>query len=231
MAIGFAIVFPSIVTLTYFVLLAGASPAMQQAAYAIGKTIQFGFPLVWVFLVLREPLRWSPPTWRGAPLGLAFGVAASLLMFALYTLWLEPSGLLEGAEAAIREKVSGLGLDTPARYAAVAVFYSLFHSLMEEYYWRWFVFRKLRERTTLPTAIVVSSLGFMAHHVIVMATFFGWASPMTYAFSLAVAVGGAVWAWLYARYETLYAPWWSHLVVDAAIFFLGYRIVRDLLAA
>lgn len=226
-AIGFAIVFPSVVTLMYFVLLAGSSPGLQQAAYAIGKTIQFGFPLAWVALVLREPIRWSPPTSRGLPLGLAFGLAASVAMLGLYVLWLKPSGLLEGAEASIREKVSSLGLGTRGRYAAVAVFYALFHSLMEEYYWRWFVFRKLHEQRPLITAVVISSLGFMAHHVILMATFFGWTSPMTYVFSLAVAVGGAMWAWLYARCGTLYAPWLSHLLVDAAIFLIGYDMVRD----
>jgi membrane protease YdiL (CAAX protease family) len=69
----------------------------------------------------------------------------------------------------------------------------------------------------------------MAHHVILLATYFGWSSPWTYAFSLAVAVGGAVWAWLYERSGSLVGPWLSHLVVDAAIFLVGYDLARDLL--
>ena len=40
------------------------------------------------------------------------------------------------------------------------------------------------------------------------------------------AVGGAVWAWIYERTKTLYAPWLSHLVVDAGIFLLGDEILK-----
>ena len=66
----------------------------------------------------------------------------------------------------------------------------------------------------------------MAHHVLVLATFFGWTSPATYLFSLAIAVGAAVWAWLYARTDSIYGPWLSHLLVDAGIFLIGYDMVR-----
>ena len=44
----------------------------------------------------------------------------------------------------IRDKIAGFGIDSVWKYALLAVFYSLFHSLLEEYYWRWFVFRQLR---------------------------------------------------------------------------------------
>ena len=38
-AVAFAIALPTVVTLVYFVLLAKAPAAMQQTAYAIGKTL------------------------------------------------------------------------------------------------------------------------------------------------------------------------------------------------
>jgi len=41
---------------------------------------------------------------------------------------------------------------------AVGVFYALCHSLLEEYYWRWFVFARLREQMRLSTAMMVSSV-------------------------------------------------------------------------
>jgi membrane protease YdiL (CAAX protease family) len=43
--------------------------------------------------------------------------------------------------------------------------------------------------------------------------------------SLGVAVGGAVWARLYDRSGSLLGPWLSHLLVDAAIFFVGYELL------
>ena len=42
-------------------------------------------------------------------------------------------------------------------YLLLAVFYSAIHSLLEEYYWRWFVFGRLSQLCKLPTAIAISS--------------------------------------------------------------------------
>jgi membrane protease YdiL (CAAX protease family) len=221
---------PSVITLAYFVVLAGWAPAVQQATYVVGKTIQFGFPLVWVVIVLREPLRWSGPVRRGLLLSLGFGLLVALAMLGLYHLVLKPAGFFDGPAEMVRAKILDLGLETLAKYAAVGVFYAICHSLLEEYYWRWFVFGRLREHAGVNGAILISSLGFMAHHVILLATYFGWLSPATYLFSAAVAVGGAVWAWLYQRSGSLYGPWLSHCLVDAAIFVLGYDLARDLFA-
>lgn len=223
----FALGFPSVLTWTYFVALADLAAAIQQTTYAVGKIVQFGFPLVWVYLVIGRRLRPARPGSRGIPAGLVFGTFVLLAMMALYHGWLKPAGLFENLETGVRQKVIGLGLDSWWKYAAVGVFYALAHSFLEEYYWRWFVYRQLRQLLTSGLAVLISSLGFMAHHVILLATYFGWDSPATYGFSLTVAVGGAVWAVLYERSGSLVGPWLSHLLVDAGIFLIGYDLVRD----
>jgi membrane protease YdiL (CAAX protease family) len=98
---------------------------------------------------------------------------------------------------------------------------------LEEYYWRWFVFARLRKLTTLPNAIVISSLGFMAHHVIVLSHYFGGLSFLSCFFSLGVAIGGVVWSWLYARTHSLWGSWLSHALVDAGIFLVGFDLVKS----
>ncbi|MBC8356854.1 MAG: CPBP family intramembrane metalloprotease [Planctomycetes bacterium] len=228
-ATTFAIIFPTIVTLAYFVVLAGQPSSLQGGAAAIGKVIQFAFPAVWVFFVMREKVSCPCPTWRGIGAGFGFGLLVAAAMLAVALLWLKPIGFFDQSGEAIREKIIGIGLNTLPKYIAASLFYAFIHSLMEEYYWRWFVFRRLKEFASLPTAIAISSLGFMAHHVIVLAVYFGWTSPATYLFSAAVAIGGAVWAWIYQKSESLYGPWLSHLLVDAAIFTVGYNLARDLL--
>ena len=80
---------------------------------------------------------------------------------------------------------------------------------------------------SLGFALLISSLGFMAHHVLLLATYFSWSSPAMYFFSLSVAVGGAAWGWLYERTGSLYGAWFSHLLVDAAIFVIGFAIVHS----
>jgi membrane protease YdiL (CAAX protease family) len=44
-------------------------------------------------------------------------------------------------------------------------------------------------------------------------------------FSLAVGAGGAVWSWLYHRTGSIYSPWISHLIIDAAIMAVGYDLL------
>jgi membrane protease YdiL (CAAX protease family) len=81
--------------------------------------------------------------------------------------------------------------------------------------------------TSLPVGVVVSSLGFMAHHIILLGTYWGWSSSLTWILSLAVAMGGAVWAWMYERFESVIPVWISHLLVDAGVFLIGYGLVRE----
>ena len=50
--------------------------------------------------------------------------------------------------------------------------------------------------------------------------------PLALFFSLCVAVGGAFWGWLYHQTGSLYAPWASHLLIDAGIMAVGYDMVR-----
>lgn len=224
-AVLFALVLPTLVTLVYFVWAEGFSPSVQQGTYAVGKVVQFVFPLAWVVLAQRRRPRLARPTLAGLAQGIGFGLLVLAAMLALYHAYLKPSGLLDPAASEMRAKVLGMGIATVAQYVALGAFYSLLHSLLEEYYWRWFVFGQLRRFAPLAPAVLISSLGFMAHHVVVLAGYFGWTSPATWLFSLAVAVGGAVWAGLYERHQALWGVWASHLLVDAGIFIVGYDLV------
>jgi membrane protease YdiL (CAAX protease family) len=157
--------------------------------------------------------------------GFAFGIAVLVGALALHVAVLRPAGILDGGvAAAVQAKVAAFGVTSPQRFLALGVFYSLLHSAAEEYYWRWFVFGELRRAVRASTAVAASSAAFAAHHVIILGTFFGWTSPWTPALTLAVAGGGAFWAWLYHRSGSLLGPWISHMLVDAAIFAVGYQL-------
>jgi membrane protease YdiL (CAAX protease family) len=224
--LALALLLPSVLTWCYFVALAESPRATQQAVYALGKIVQFGFPLAFVVLVAREPVqfRWR---WRS---GLHEGVLSGIVIMAfIIGLWsvLARTGatLVVDLVPNVSAKIASLGVATPLRYASLTLFYSVVHTFLEEYYWRWFVFARLRRRTSLNLSIALSSVGFMAHHIIVMGVYAGRSSPYTYIFSVAVAIGGAYWAWLYERSKTLVAPWVSHFFVDVAIFGVGYTLL------
>jgi membrane protease YdiL (CAAX protease family) len=227
-AIAFGVAFPALLTAVYFVGLAGAPRPVQQGVYVAGKALQFGLPAAWWFLRrARPPRRFDVPTSKGALLGAASGLVILIAALALYHGLLVPLRVLDGAPTeAIRAKVAGFGLGGPWQFLALASFYSLIHSAAEELYWRGFVFGELRRACRTTLAILGSSLAFTAHHVIILVVFFGWSSPMTWALSLAVAVGGAFWSWHYQRSGSLVGPWISHLFVDVAIFAIGWELVR-----
>lgn len=227
-----ACLLPTLVTFIYFVWAEGTASGTQQGIYAVAKLVQFALPVVWVAWVCGERLLqgpWQWPRWStpGVKLGLAFGLAIAAATALLYYL-LSGTTLLEVALSPIREKIAGMGLASPWRFLALGLFYSLVHSFMEEYYWRWFVFARLRRLLSLGWSIGISSVGFALHHVVVLWAYFAHAPAAALLLAACVAVGGAFWAWLYQRSGSLYGPWLSHLCVDAAIFGVGYHIARPL---
>lgn len=224
-AIAFAMTFPTVLTLAYFVLLAGQPRWIVQGVYGVGKTVQFAFPALWVAFATGRMPRLARPGTRGVLPGLVFGIALLVGALALAQLVLQPAGILEGAPAqAVRAKMASFGVDTLPRYAALGAFYSVIHAAAEEYYWRWFVFGELRRACRPGWAVLWSSVAFAAHHVIILGAFLGYASPWTPLLAAAVGAGGAYWAWLYQRSGSLVGPWLGHLMADAAIFVIGYRL-------
>ena len=211
-----AAIVPAFLIWGQFVAAAGAAVAVRHTIYALDKSWQLLVPALWVFAVRRQRLRWRPSR-RGIVAGLAFGLAAAVAIDACYRAWLLPGGWFDGAIGLIHQNAVGFGLTSPRRFLAWGIFIAAANSLIEEYYWRWFVFGQLRRRWPLAAAVTVASLAFMAHHVILLGTFLGWTSPLVPVFSLAVAVGGGVWCWLYHRSGSLIGPWLSHVLVDAAI--------------
>src|SRR5262249_52691294 len=147
----FALVYPTLLTVVYFILLAKSATALQQGTYAIGKLIQFAVPAAWIFGIRRESIAWSRPRPTDFTGGGLLGLGLLLGALLLYHYVAKPAGLFDNAAGdAIRQKIAGLGVGSVPRYAVLATFYSLAHSLLEEYYWRWFVFGRLRRLISLP---------------------------------------------------------------------------------
>ena len=228
-ALAVAMLFPTFLSWVDFVVLAnrgaGPNPA-QQLAYATGKAVQFSFPVLCLWLFERRLPRPARPTTRGLGLGLAFGLSVAAGMIGLYFLLLRDAPLFAQMRVELRQKLTEFNLTTPFAFFAFAAFLTLLHSLLEEYYFRWFLFGWLKRQVPLAVAVVLSSLAFMGHHVVVLGVYLpGHVLTGVLPFSLCVGVGGAVWAWLYHRSGSLYAPWLSHAVVDAAMFVIGYDLV------
>jgi membrane protease YdiL (CAAX protease family) len=230
--IAFAMSFPTLGTWLYFDFAGGYSEFAQKVTYAAFKIIQFAFPVVWVVLALREPLRTRRPTASGVVIGIVFAALVVAGGMAVFEFALSDRPIFSQAAVEIHDKIAKFGIDSSGKYFLLAGFYSLFHSLLEEYYWRWFVFRQLRHKMALWPAAIISAIAFTLHHIIVLSVFFQGAPWLVALLAGATATGGIFWAWLFNRSDSVFDIWPSHLVIDAGLFLgIGYPLVRHLLAA
>jgi membrane protease YdiL (CAAX protease family) len=224
----FACLFPTFATWLYFIQLAGTGWAM--AAYSATKIVQFSFPALWIWTVARKRTAGRMPALPAKGRGLILAVVSGAVVLALVVgLWrpiVAASPAFERAPAAVSEKVASFGIDSGLKFFLLAAFYSVIHSFLEEYYWRWFVFGRLRRGLPFSTAAVVSSLAFTAHHVLVVGYFLGSFGLLTLLVSLVVTAAGLLWAWLYERTGHLAGPWISHALADAALMWVGYQMWR-----
>ena len=79
-------------------------------------------------------------------MGIAFGGVVAGAGIVVFNAYLRGTPTFASAAELMQRKVGAFGIDSAAKYFVLASFYSLFHSLLEEYYWRWFVFQQLRAR-------------------------------------------------------------------------------------
>jgi membrane protease YdiL (CAAX protease family) len=226
----FAMAFPTLVAWLYFVALAeggGGTNWVQQVVYSAGKVVQFSLPLVFLWFAERRLPRLRRPGQTGLVYGLGFGLLVAGLMLGAYYAALRHSPMLAQTPQRLRQRLSEFGITTLPAYLALSTFIVLLHSLLEEYYWRWFVFGWLRKLLPVTIAAVLASLAFMSHHVVILYVYMPgrfWNGVVP--FSLGIAVGGMFWCWLYQRTDSLYAAWLSHLLIDAAIFAIGWDLLE-----
>lgn len=222
--LGPALLFPASFAWCYFVA-AGQRPE-ARVWYAVAK----GFLLVWPLLCQLAFLRGDAPLFAGkrqaarsAGVGLVWGLGVLTLMAGA---WMTPLGEgLRGGEGggAVQSKLAQFGV-TRDNYALVVLGFSLFHSALEEYFWRWFVFGQLHRVRPGLTAHLLAAAGFALHHYVALGVYFGFGTALW--MGTAVAAGGWVWSWMYERWGSLAGPWISHVMVDLGMFGFGYLLLR-----
>jgi membrane protease YdiL (CAAX protease family) len=214
-----AMLVPGVLACVYFVWLSDSQAG--SLVYGAAKLFLLAFPLVALGGVPRVPFRHAPvDRGRSVLWGLVTGVTVAGAAFGLMAI---PAvgGLVWSAGPAVTAKAVGLGF--ARHFVLFALFVSLAHSAIEEYYWRWFVFRGVRARLGAFPAHALAAAAFALHHLVVTWQYFPPVPAVV--FASAVAVGGAIWSLLYERHGSLLGPWLSHLVVDLAIMSIGYKLL------
>lgn len=228
--LGLVMAFPSLIATSYFVVLSAdhtsAPNPRMQAVYIGGKVVQFLLPVAGLWL-MPPPNRPYILSYRRSLLyGLAFGLLVAAAIIGCYRQLLRHQPVFDGVSRILRSKVDQLGAGEPGRFLALALFLTLIHSALEEYYWRWFVFGWLERVVPFAVAVVLGGVAFMAHHLIILYVYFpGRVLVLVVPLSLGVAVGGGVWSLIYRRTGSLLGPWVSHALIDAAVMVVGYDVL------
>jgi membrane protease YdiL (CAAX protease family) len=225
----FAAALPSLVTWLYFIALAGpgTSDLLRKGVGAAVKVVEVAWPLAFVLLWERRRPRPTWPRKDGIALGLGFGLVVAVGVLALYFGWLRDSSLLGNTPTPVLAVLRGLGGASVPGFLALAAFITVVNALFEEYYFRWFIFGRMRALLPLWAAVVLSGLVFMTHHVLLLSVYIpGQFCTAVVPLSLCIAVGGGVWAWLYEYTGALYAPWLSHALIDAALLVVGWDLLQ-----
>ncbi|MHC5022840.1 MAG: CPBP family intramembrane glutamic endopeptidase, partial [Planctomycetota bacterium] len=189
------------------------------AAYVVAKVWILAIPLIWLLFVERSRLSLSPARQGGFGAGIALGVAIGIVIVAAYLLF--GRGLID--PEMLRREVTDNGIGTPLRFVLFGGGLALANAVLEEYVWRWFVFRRCEALMGGAAAVFASALFFTLHHVVALRAQFGW--DVTILGSAGVFVGGVVWSWLYLRYRSIWPGYVSHAIVDVAVFGVGWVII------
>lgn len=190
-----------------------------QGGFALSKLWLIAFPVTWTFLVEGNRsirFRFRCP---GYGLGMVSGLLICAVIIAagmtLGPAWID----LE----VMRKRLAEAGLGHPAVYVAGAVYWCLVNALIEEYVWRWFVYRHCRRLAGAHRAIWLSACLFTLHHVLALAAFTDW--RVTLLASSGVFIGGMVWAALRQRTGSIWPGYVSHILADAGVFIAGWYLL------
>ena len=219
-----ALFVPGLGALLYFVFF--PEGAVGQALYAGTKLFTLFYP---VFFLKRIGLQglvgrrsnerrwpgWKTVIWTGVMSGVAISAVGTLLMLT------SVGDIVRDSAGAVTKRAEGLGL--AEHFLLFAVFLSVIHSGLEEFYWRWFVYGQVQRRLSRWRAHAIAAVAFGGHHLIITLQFFPTALALF--LTTCVVVGGLIWSLMYERQGTVIGCWVSHICVDVMLMLVGYQLI------
>lgn len=195
-----------------------AGTDIGRVIYAAAKLWILLLPMVWMGRSIFSAGELKP-TLRGLSVGIASGIAIAACIAATYALiGRQLIDVEQMREAATRNR-----LDHLAVFTAFGLYTSLINAWLEEYVWRWFVFRQCETIAGGRAAVFWSAALFTAHHVLALKMQTGW--DVTLLASLGVFIGGCGWSWCVWRYRSIWPGYASHVLTDIAVFIIGWLIL------
>ena len=112
---------------------------------------------------------------------------------------------------------------TGENFLFVSLYISFVNSLLEEFFFRGFIFTNLKRFSGRGTAYWFSAAVFSLYHVAMMV---GWFSPFLFVLVvLGLFAGGVIFNFLNEKADTIYCSWLTHMFANFAINTVGFVLL------
>jgi uncharacterized protein len=186
------------------------------------------FPIAWHRSMLsqgdyahdRQQLRLRLGRNDGWLAGIVLGIIMFGVIFGSY--WLVARNWLDIPD--IRARVERMEMNIPLTVFGFGTFQTLVNSLIEEYVWRWFVYRQCQIIWSKTWAILICAGFFTLHHVVLLIAYcHDW--QLIAVGSIAVFIAGVLWAGCAKIYNSLLPSYLSHLAADLALQIVSWHVL------
>ena len=113
---------------------------------------------------------------------------------------------------------------TKENFLYVALYISFINSLLEEVFFRGFVFLNLKQRVTRKFAYIFSAVLFALYHVAMMVNWFSVGLYLLIIWGL--VIGGVIFNYLNEKNDTIYVSWLTHMFANFAINTVGFILFK-----
>ena len=113
---------------------------------------------------------------------------------------------------------------TKGNFLYVSLYISFVNSLLEEFFFRGFLFRNIKTQTKPAVAYGFSAILFAAYHIAMMIGWFGFGLNALMLFGL--TVGGLIFNWLNEKLGCIYGSWLTHMFANFAINTVGFILLN-----
>lgn len=217
-----ALLVPFLASFLYFIWFPGT--IFSKSCYVGVKFFTLLWPLVAVLFLLKERFSDDPRPkkhWEGIILGGIFGLLTFGLMYVMYRMTPIGDMIRENGDLIVG-KIDEMGIRE--HFVLFAIFISFLHSALEEFFWRLFGYGQLRKLVSVGMAVLIAAITFALHHIVVLSEYVAIVPAIL--FGACVGLGGAVWSLIFQRTNSLWGAWFSHMIIDLAIMWIGWDLLK-----
>lgn len=122
----------------------------------------------------------------------------------------------------ITEKINELASINLQNIIFIGLYIIIFNSILEEYFWRAFIFEEFHKRIKPVWAYIISATAFSFHHVVF---FYNWFSPTFFIFvTIGLIAYALIMNFVWNKYRELFSCWLPHAMVDVVQIYIGFLV-------